>query len=798
MNENVFSPGCAQRALVVTVSLAALLAAASPQGAHAASVDLRAEVTEAALATYIHGMTAAIANEEFGPDSVPVLLELLHDPSFPRRDNVIAVLAFLGGEESAAALLALLREPPASVADATEDRALLLVPQALGQIAGRGNEEALQALLRATRHEGGGGVLAIAAAAVASGSAVDSYRDDLLESALRGLAYAGGERARKRLDAVAAGRVSPASGRDLRGRAKHARELLDVLGGAASGDAAGAADTAGGTNAQLAHGGDGGGPVKDGVSAATQYRVESGAPTPASLIDSTSTSVRISQLDYANHVNVTNPMTDARLDEMLKKVSLEVGRADFTGDVSCCAGAQRLGNARTWGTSSDGLDLVDDNTELNAVLNHSSARFKVVRAINYCGGAGTNIIGCGWIGGKGIAVVRYGSDTDTEGELWIHEYGHNVGLGHNSDNRFIMYGALYNGSATANVGVSATECQTFNTPASGSSSLIVDAGTCADTDGDGVQDQIDNCPTVPNLTQSDSDADGRGDACDAPCTSNAECDDKNVCNGVETCDPAVGCKAGTALVCSDGNTCNGVESCDPVSGCKAGTAPTCGPTDACCVAGCSPNQDADCSVCGDAQCTKGESCTNCSRDCASNGPVCGNGSCETGGGEDCVSCPADCRGQTSGSPKTRFCCGDGDGPNPLTCESLTCSSSGWSCDATPMAVYCCGDGTCGNYEESTLCRVDCGAPPVCGDGLCSRFETRCACSTDCGVAPKIESICTNGVDDDCDGAADCDDGDCVGTAACPLCTATGDSCSTSSECCSGRCQSRGGNKVCRQ
>jgi hypothetical protein len=46
-------------------------------------------------------------------------------------------------------------------------------------------------------------------------------------------------------------------------------------------------------------------------------------------------------------------------------------------------------------------------------------------------------------------------------------------------------------------------------------------GGCVDTDGDGVCDSVDNCPTVANADQKDSNRNGVGDACEPPI---AKCD----------------------------------------------------------------------------------------------------------------------------------------------------------------------------------------------------------------------------------------------------------------------------------
>jgi len=49
----------------------------------------------------------------------------------------------------------------------------------------------------------------------------------------------------------------------------------------------------------------------------------------------------------------------------------------------------------------------------------------------------------------------------------------------------------------------------------GMSSWLWETVRCIDTDGDGINDDLDNCPGVPNADQKDADQDGTGDACDS-------------------------------------------------------------------------------------------------------------------------------------------------------------------------------------------------------------------------------------------------------------------------------------------
>ena len=53
--------------------------------------------------------------------------------------------------------------------------------------------------------------------------------------------------------------------------------------------------------------------------------------------------------------------------------------------------------------------------------------------------------------------------------------------------------------------------------------VVAIAGPAPDTDGDGVQDDLDNCLVKPNASQTDSDRDGWGNACDADYNQDGVC-----------------------------------------------------------------------------------------------------------------------------------------------------------------------------------------------------------------------------------------------------------------------------------
>ena len=259
------------------------------------------------------------------------------------------------------------------------------------------------------------------------------------------------------------------------------------------------------------------------------------------------------------------------------------------------------------------------------------------------------------------------------------------------------------------------------------------------------------------------------------------CNDNDPCNGTETCHPTQGCLPGTPLVCDDGDKCNGTETCVTGTGCQGGTPLVCEDGDVCNgVKSCDPgigcfmaqlplNCD-DANVCTDDTCDPATGCGNtnntlqCAYQYCEDGTYyptlyCDAGACPAPTPVDCDDgniCTDDTCDPDTGCVNTNNTepCNDAD---PCTrddaCSSGHCAGTHYACDSpgqceTSTGATCNGDGTC-TYPTAPM-----DAMP-CEDGnLCTEGET-CAGGTCIGGSPVS---CDDGnpcTDDSCDSSVGC-------------------------------------------
>jgi subtilisin family serine protease len=237
-------------------------------------------------------------------------------------------------------------------------------------------------------------------------------------------------------------------------------------------------------------------------------------------------------------------------------------------------------------------------------------------------------------------------------------------------------------------------------------------------------------------------------AVDGDCDDGSECTD-DTCSNTRCSNTPIDCFI-------DACTTNG---CDPATGCINDPI-QCADADACTVDACDP-------VVG---------CFNTPNDCEDGNP-CTVDHCDPAAG--CAHVPIDCD--------------DGDPCTVDTCSGGLCFITPLSCeDGDPCTDDTCTDGSCSHTP------IDCCSVPFCGDGLCDPAEDECSCPGDCGVPPPSEAACSDGADNDCDGATDCDDADCSADPSC-ACTEglAGEPCIYDDDCCSNKCRGRSGRKTCR-
>jgi hypothetical protein len=128
--------------------------------------------------------------------------------------------------------------------------------------------------------------------------------------------------------------------------------------------------------------------------------------------------------NVSRHVSVT--FTDSDVDSRLSTATSLLQQDDNAcpDEVACCVSLNRNSSVTTFGASGDGLDVINNETEMNQVMNQTG-QFKVVNEIRWCGEIG-NFAGCARIGQPSAVVT-----TTAMASHWAHEFGHNQGLGHN-------------------------------------------------------------------------------------------------------------------------------------------------------------------------------------------------------------------------------------------------------------------------------------------------------------------------------------------------------------------------------
>ena len=121
---------------------------------------------------------------------------------------------------------------------------------------------------------------------------------------------------------------------------------------------------------------------------------------------------------------------DTAFSEVTAKARLGVATTllrtkDRSTDYASCLNFEHSASVGTFGTSGDTDDIINSEAKLLRVLAISTARVKIVTAVNWCEGKQGSFLGCADEPGNSMVLAA-----SAPADVWAHEFGHNQGLPH--------------------------------------------------------------------------------------------------------------------------------------------------------------------------------------------------------------------------------------------------------------------------------------------------------------------------------------------------------------------------------
>jgi hypothetical protein len=153
------------------------------------------------------------------------------------------------------------------------------------------------------------------------------------------------------------------------------------------------------------------------------------------VVNPADVSIRTVQVTVQRHSTV--PLSDADADRILGDMGSILQSDDTPADVATPLRFVRNGPVQVLPANIPAA--IQTEADLLALLDAGSG-IKIVDAIRWCGGPGGSIIGCAPVGSPTVNLAAVRFTENQEGLLWVHEYGHNAGLPHRTDDRrAVMY-----------------------------------------------------------------------------------------------------------------------------------------------------------------------------------------------------------------------------------------------------------------------------------------------------------------------------------------------------------------------